>query len=45
VWLLELIMAFAGKPKPAALAAIIAFLIGCSTFALFGKVLRRMKAA
>jgi hypothetical protein len=42
VWLLELIMAFAGKPK---LAAIIAFLIGCSTFALFGKVLRRMKAA
>jgi len=39
VWLLGIIMAFVDKPKVAAIAAVVAFLIGCTTFGLFGKVL------
>jgi len=39
IWLLGLILAFAGKPKLAAIAGVIAFLIGCTTFTLFGREL------
>ena len=37
VWLAGLILAFAGKPRLAAVAGIVALLIGCTTFTLFGK--------
>ena len=39
VWLLGLIMAFVDKPKIATGAAVVAFLIGLTTFSLFGRVL------
>jgi hypothetical protein len=39
VWLFGLIMAYIGKPKWAAIAGVIALLIGCTTFSLFGQEL------
>jgi hypothetical protein len=39
VWLFAVMLAFVDKPKLASIAALIAFLIGCTTFSLFGKVL------
>jgi hypothetical protein len=39
VWSLGLVMGFIGKPKFAAIAGIVALVIGCTTFALFGESL------
>jgi len=38
-WVLGLVLGLRGKPKPAAIAGLVALAIGCSTFTLFGKVL------
>ncbi len=39
IWLLGVVMAFLNKPKLAAIAAIVAFAVGCTTFTMFGRVL------
>lgn len=39
IWLFALAMAFINRPKLAAGASLLALLIGCTTFSLFGKVL------